>query len=358
MTEYFKDRIVQNPGRVVLTPVPGETNTYDMERAEGTVTEAGTPFNAATFNGIANAVHGYATCATAAGTAAKVATCSGFVLYAGASVTVRFNYANTSTSATLNVNGTGAYPIRALSATGTAPVNFWKAREAVTFVYDGTYWLIVDGGRYSPPGRVWYGTCPTAAGGSGANPKIVTVEDGFQLVTGATIAVKFDNAAITQPGQARSLQVNGTTAAPVMAGGVTAYDQQLWDAGDVVLFVYDGTNWQMASSPRGRLNPSTSWSNITTGTHNQTWAYREGNVVNLRVAVQNSSSVATGSNLFVGTLATESLRPVAAANSVAYVGSAAVVGILTPAGVLTARVTGATVAASTAAYLAFTYLAG
>lgn len=207
-------------------------------------------------------------------------------------------------------------------------------------------------------GRVWYGTCPTAAGGTGGNPKIVTVEDGFQLVTGATIAVKFDNAAITQPGQARSLQVNGTTAAPVVAGGVTAYDQQLWDAGDVVLFVYDGTNWQMASSPRGRLNPATSWSNITTGTHNQTWAYREGNVVNLRVAVQNSSSVSAGSNLFVGTLATESLRPVAAANSVAYVGSAAVVGILTPAGVLTARVTGATVAASTAAYLAFTYLAG
>lgn len=210
----------------------------------------------------------------------------------------------------------------------------------------------------SNTGRVWYGTCPTEAAGTGSNPKIVTVEDGFQLTTGATIAVKFTNAAIGQPGQSRSLQVNGTAATPVMAGGVTAYNQQLWDAGDVVLFVYDGTNWQMASSPRGRLTPSTSWDNITTGTHNQTWAYREGNVVNLRVAVQTSSSVSAGGNLFVGTLATESLRPVAAANSVAYVNSAAVVGILTPAGVLTARVTGAAVAARTAAYLAFTYLAG
>lgn len=260
MAEFFKNRVVQYPGRVRMTPVSGETNIYDMERAEGTVTEAGTPFNAATFNGIANAVHGYATCSTAAGTSAKVATCSGFVLYVGASVTVRFNSANTSTSATLNVNGTGAYPIRALSATGTAPVNFWKAREAVTFVYDGTYWLIVDGGRYSPPGRVWYGTCRTAAGGTGANPKIVTVEDGFQLVTGATIAVKFNNAALSAAGYTRSLNVNGTGDVPIRCKGETTFNFQLWESGDVVIFVYDGTNWQMISAP-----PSNSVAGRTAG---------------------------------------------------------------------------------------------
>lgn len=50
----FKDRVVSHPGRVIMTPVQGEANTYDMSRAEGTVTEAGTPFNAATFNGIAD----------------------------------------------------------------------------------------------------------------------------------------------------------------------------------------------------------------------------------------------------------------------------------------------------------------
>lgn len=50
----FTDRVVQYPGRVVMTPVQGEANTYDMSRSEGTVTKEGTPFNAQTFNGIAD----------------------------------------------------------------------------------------------------------------------------------------------------------------------------------------------------------------------------------------------------------------------------------------------------------------
>lgn len=54
MANYFTDRVVQHPGRVVMTPVQGEANTYDMSRAEGNVTDEGTPFNAATFNQIAD----------------------------------------------------------------------------------------------------------------------------------------------------------------------------------------------------------------------------------------------------------------------------------------------------------------
>lgn len=56
MANYFKDRVVQYPGRVTMTPVSGQANTYDMSRAEGNVTEAGTPFNAATFNDIADQI--------------------------------------------------------------------------------------------------------------------------------------------------------------------------------------------------------------------------------------------------------------------------------------------------------------
>lgn len=41
----LQDRIVEYPGRVTLTPVPGETNTYDMARAEGAVTQEGTQLN-------------------------------------------------------------------------------------------------------------------------------------------------------------------------------------------------------------------------------------------------------------------------------------------------------------------------
>ena len=46
----FTDRIVEHPGRVKLTAVSGQTDTYDMTRAEGTVTEEGTPLNAANLN--------------------------------------------------------------------------------------------------------------------------------------------------------------------------------------------------------------------------------------------------------------------------------------------------------------------
>lgn len=41
------DRIVEYPGRITLTAVSGEADTYDVTRAEGTVTQEGTPINAA-----------------------------------------------------------------------------------------------------------------------------------------------------------------------------------------------------------------------------------------------------------------------------------------------------------------------
>ena len=44
-----EDRVSTYPGRVVLTPVAGKTNTYDMERADVPVTE-GTPINKVLFD--------------------------------------------------------------------------------------------------------------------------------------------------------------------------------------------------------------------------------------------------------------------------------------------------------------------
>lgn len=44
------DRITEHPGRIKLTAVPGETDTYDVTRAEGQVIEPGTELNAANLN--------------------------------------------------------------------------------------------------------------------------------------------------------------------------------------------------------------------------------------------------------------------------------------------------------------------
>lgn len=89
--------------------------------------------------------NGYATCSTTAGTRAKVATCtnSNFSLKQGFNLAVKFTYANTATSPTLNVNGTGAKNIR-LGNANITPELSWDAGDTVLMVYDGTYWQVAD----------------------------------------------------------------------------------------------------------------------------------------------------------------------------------------------------------------------
>jgi hypothetical protein len=82
----------------------------------------------------------YATCSTAAATAAKVAACTDFKLKTGSVVLVKFTTYNTAASPTLNVNSTGA---KAMVAYGTTAIQTysWQAGQAVLFVYDGTSWV-------------------------------------------------------------------------------------------------------------------------------------------------------------------------------------------------------------------------
>lgn len=82
----------------------------------------------------------FATCSTAAATAAKVASCSGFKLTTGAAVFVKFTNTNTVSSPTLNVNSTGAKPIVAY---GTSAIQSyaWKPGQIVLLIYDGTSWV-------------------------------------------------------------------------------------------------------------------------------------------------------------------------------------------------------------------------
>ena len=87
----------------------------------------------------------YGTCSTAAATVAKVVTCSGFVLETGATIVVKFTNYNTGSSATLNVNSTGAKSIKMYVTTATNTY-MWRSGEAVLFVYDGSYWQMVGMG--------------------------------------------------------------------------------------------------------------------------------------------------------------------------------------------------------------------
>lgn len=84
----------------------------------------------------------------------------------------------------------------------------------------------------------YYGTCSTAAA---TVAKVVTCS-GFVLETGATIVVKFTN---YNTGASATMNVNGTGAKAIKMYGTTATNTYMWRSGEAVLFVYDGTNWQM-----------------------------------------------------------------------------------------------------------------
>lgn len=94
----------------------------------------------------------YATCDTAAGTAAKVASLAAgtLSLKAGATVAVKFTYANTASSPTLNIAGTGA---KAMYIQGVRDV-YWTDGATVTFTYDGTNWRVASEPVYAPTATI------------------------------------------------------------------------------------------------------------------------------------------------------------------------------------------------------------
>lgn len=89
---------------------------------------------------------GYATCSTAAATAAKVASLSSYSLTKGGVVAVKFTYA-VPASATLNVNSKGAKNIYYHGAKITADVIL--AGDIATFMYDGTQYQLISIDRLS-----------------------------------------------------------------------------------------------------------------------------------------------------------------------------------------------------------------
>ena len=90
----------------------------------------------------------YATCATAAATAAKVATLSGntkWALTEGSIIAVKFTYSNTASNPTLNVNSTGAksvvYGTAALTTSNLTYAGY--AKRTILYVYNGSQYVFL-----------------------------------------------------------------------------------------------------------------------------------------------------------------------------------------------------------------------
>ena len=88
----------------------------------------------------------YITIASAAGTKAKTASQSGFVLKAGGIIVANFTKGNSASDMTLNINGTGAKLVRFNDQ--NVPPYLIKANDEVTMMFNGSNWVIIDFDEY------------------------------------------------------------------------------------------------------------------------------------------------------------------------------------------------------------------
>ena len=98
-------------------------------------------------------VNRFGTCGIAAGTAAKTAsiTTGTFSLEAGAQVAIKFTYANTASSPTLNIGSTGAKNIYYKGAQITTGKEKNLLAGTCVFIYDGTQYHLIGGGSTFEP---------------------------------------------------------------------------------------------------------------------------------------------------------------------------------------------------------------
>ena len=204
------------------------------------------------------------TCSTTGSTAAKTVTVSpdGFTLTTGAVVAVYFSYANSASSATLNVNGTGAKTIRmADNVLSTSRVWNNYQYQTILFRYNGTYWCEVGTSRIpisyndlgnKPKEFMPYDSYPwgwTDTAGS-TQTKTVTLERGsFSLTDGSGIWVCFNN---ENTHATPYLNVNGTGAKPIVKPGVSIpsinFKTNTTNFNTYHLFIYNGLSFVHSGS--------------------------------------------------------------------------------------------------------------
>ena len=183
------------------------------------------------------------TCATAAGTAAKVVTCANFELATGAAVTVFNTTANTVAGAiTLNVNSKGAKNVY-VNGAATSDTNrlLWGTNSSITFVYDGTQFRVAD----NP--NTWYGSACSIAAATAA--KTTTVKE-IVLFAGTTVNVPMTYAN-TATSPTFNVSYDGTNylgATAIYYGssstGPTSDNGKSWTANTSTSLVYDGKFWR------------------------------------------------------------------------------------------------------------------
>ena len=208
----------------------------------------------------------YGTCSTEAATAEKtvVVEDTNWELEVGSMVAVKFSVSNSASNVTINVNGTGAYPIWASAAeyTSTSTNYTGYANRTYTYIFNGTHWVWMSNGVY-PSSTTnaslghGYGVCSTA---EATLAKSCTISS-YTLSVGGSVSVKFTNAVPANS----TLNIRTRGAKKIFYKGAAISDGVI-KAGDTATFVYDGTQYQLISidSPafNGDYNSLTNKPNI------------------------------------------------------------------------------------------------
>ena len=186
----------------------------------------------------------YGTCSTAAGTAAKVVSCSDFTLFTNATVIVKFSNANTASVPTLNVNNTGAKTITGFESSSVL-------RGLCEFMYDGTNWCLLSTTK------------------SSSTPSDIPTDIDYKnlnsteyVVAATNIDERFDDVIALHPQQICIGSPQGLVVAPIVNTSTpesTSKPIQA-DAGFIPkdIFIYTGTETLSASDliPAGTLQSS------------------------------------------------------------------------------------------------------
>lgn len=218
----------------------------------------------------------YATSSTAAGTKAKVATITPAVtdweLYAGATVTVKFSTANTHATPTLNVNSTGAKNIKGYKGAALTEAEYkWAVNDAITFVYDGTNWLMQN----SSTSATRLSTAETTISQTANNVLIkatesdTTAAQGGQhliqsLINVAPSGVTIDASKVNITGVITAINDDTTTTIDgdkITTGSITAEQIKAYSIGASQIVISDSTNLAVANEAYEGSLP-TAFSNI------------------------------------------------------------------------------------------------
>lgn len=214
--------------------------------------------NGITFDGSKD-ISNYGTCDTASDSNKKTVSIPGYTVIEGSSIRIKFTNGNSTTTPTLNVNGTGAIPLKYNNA--NLDNNSITTNGIYDVIYDGTCYQIVNGGitpcaptatklatarningvMFDGSNNVSnYGVCDTA---SNVVNKTVSIAN-FALAKGARATIKFTKG---NSCQAPTLNINNTGIKILKYNDTSILDYYIVANGTYEV-IYDGTYYQLLGS--------------------------------------------------------------------------------------------------------------